>query len=186
MHRFPEIAQSLAAQHPLHDHIDIAEVEQNLISHENQLEFDPAELDNDAFRSQVAQAIDRTLIMKGVTEERHAPVQFEVKVTRAISAVALSLHPMRSYRRAGLSSPPQLARVSAAIAETLSMQSARLPGLRVDKLNQMAAAVVFKEFIPQIACSSAPLEELTDGQILALAHKAFNAKGARIRRDVQV
>src|SRR3546814_16099949 len=72
---------AVSAAHPLAAQIIPADVEADFDRHVKAMEFKVDELDDATFDSQVAQSVDRSLILAGVTTDRHAPVDFAVKAT---------------------------------------------------------------------------------------------------------
>src|SRR3546814_8345952 len=82
---------AVSAAHPLAAQIIPADVEADFDRHVKAMEFKVDELDDATFDSQVAQSVDRSLILAGVTTDRHAPVDFAVKTTIQTKAVAKTL-----------------------------------------------------------------------------------------------
>src|SRR3546814_19067529 len=76
-------------------------VEADFDRHVKAMEFKVDELVDATFDSQVAQSVDRSLILAGVTTDRHAPVDFAVKATIQTKAVAKTLGIKTGLRAAG-------------------------------------------------------------------------------------
>src|SRR3546814_12544155 len=120
------------------------------------------------FNSQVAQSIDRSLILAGVTKERHAKVSFASQPNMQTWAIAKTLGVRAGLRQACLHDGHQLARLAAAMTETLALAIPELPGLADDKLNQAASSILFQELLSIIATSHPTIPRLRAAEILVL------------------
>src|SRR3546814_5643040 len=76
MTRFATVLAALTPGHPLSVHIDPMAVKADFDRNAKAMELNVDQLGLIEFNSQVAQSIDRSLILAGVTKERHAKVSF--------------------------------------------------------------------------------------------------------------
>src|SRR3546814_21172415 len=76
----------------------------------------------------------------------------------------------------------QLARLAAAMTETLALAIPELPGLADDKLNQAPSSILFQELLSIIETSRPYIPSMSGAEILALTKRAFDAKRAKISR----
>lgn len=185
MTRFATTLAAITLAHPLVDRIDPDAVEADFNRHVKAMEFKLDDLENGSYESQVAQSVDRSLILAGITTERHAPVDFGAKATLQTKAVAKTLGMKSGLRQAGINDGLQLARLAAAMTETLAMATPRMPGLAQDKLNQKASSILFQELMTTIDSSRPDFPSMSDAEVLALSQRAFEAKSAKINREVK-
>src|SRR3546814_19446132 len=75
----------------------------------------------------------RARILSGVTKERHAKVSFASQPNMQTWAIAKTLGVRAGLRQACLHDGHQLARLAAAMTETLALAIPELPGLADDK-----------------------------------------------------
>src|SRR3546814_15671705 len=118
------------------------------------MEFKVDELDDATFDSQVAQSVDRSLILAGVTTDRHAPVDFAVKATIQTKAVAKTLGIKTGLRAAGLNDGLQMARLAGAMPEPPALATPRIPGLPDTKPNTKRGKAPSRERVGKYGKSS--------------------------------
>src|SRR3546814_845341 len=107
MTRFATVPAALTPGHPLSVHIDPMAVKADFDRNAKAMELNVDQLGLIEFNSQVAQSIDRSLILAGVTKERHAKVSFASQPNMQTWAIAKTLGV-----RAGLRKACQIGRAS--------------------------------------------------------------------------
>ncbi len=185
MTRFALCLAAVSAAHPLAAQIIPADVEADFDRHVKAMEFKVDDFDDATFDSQVAQSVDRSLILADVTTDRHAPVNFAAKATIQTKAVAKTLGIKAGLRAAGLNDGLQMARLAAAMTETLALATPRMPGLADNKRNQKASSILFQELMTTIDSSRPHIPSMSDADLLALSQRSFEAKSAKISREVK-
>src|SRR3546814_9302570 len=83
-------------------------------------------------------------------------------------AIAKTLGVRAGLRQECLHDGHQLARLAAAMTETLALAIPELPGLADDKLNQAASSILFQELLSIIETSRPYIPSMSDAEILAL------------------
>src|SRR3546814_6387384 len=91
MTRFATVLAALTPGHPLSVHIDPMAVKADFDRNAKAMELNVDQLGLIEFNSQVAQSIDRSLILAGVTKERHAKVSFASQPNMQTWAIAKTL-----------------------------------------------------------------------------------------------
>lgn len=183
--RFTEALGPALSNHPHSANIEPEAVLAEFDLHNSLREWNVKGLTDEVFAGQVAQAVDRVAIRKGLTEERFSPVEFHGTATVDIKTAAFGLKGKKSFRQAGLADADNLVRIMAAIVEVMSLSRERMPALTTEKGQQIGSKIIFKEITQVVDRKRPNLSDISDADILSLVKECFEATANKVRRDTE-